>query len=103
MKDFGKFLKQAQQVQAKVAEMQAKLAEETVEASAGGGMVSVVMNGKQDVVSIKIDPEVVDPSDIEMLEDLVVAAMNEARSKVNELIRAEMGSITGGLSIPGLF
>ena len=89
MKDLGKLLKQAQQVQAKVAEMQAELALKTVEASAGGGMVTVVMNGKNEVVSMKIDPEVVDPGDVEMLEDLVIAALNEARSKVEEMIQNE--------------
>ena len=103
MKDLGKLLKQAQQVQAKVAEVQAGLAEKTVEATAGGGMVKVVMNGKHEIVSMKIDPEVVDPQDVEMLEDLVIAALNEARSEVDEMIRAEMSQITGGLPIPGLF
>jgi DNA-binding YbaB/EbfC family protein len=103
MKDIGKLLKQAQQVQAKVAEMQAELALKTVEASAGGGMVTVVMNGRNEVVSIKIDPEVVDPADVEMLEDLVIAALNEARSKVEEMIKNEMSAITGGLPLPGLF
>ncbi|MCK4350519.1 MAG: YbaB/EbfC family nucleoid-associated protein [Candidatus Krumholzibacteria bacterium] len=103
MKDLGKLLKQAQQVQAKVAEMQAELALKTVEASAGGGMVTVVMNGKNEVVSMKIDPEVVDPGDVEMLEDLVIAALNEARSKVEEMIQNEMSAITGGLPMPGLF
>lgn len=103
MKDLGKLLKQAQQVQAKVAEMQAELALKTVEASAGGGMVTVVMNGKNEVVSMKIDPEVVDPGDVEMLEDLVIAALNEARSKVEEMIQNEMSAITGGFPMPGLF
>ncbi len=103
MKDFGKLLKQAQQVQAKVADMQAELALKTVEASAGGGMVTVVMNGKNEVVSMKIEPEVVDPGDVEMLEDLVIAALNEARSKVEEMIQNEMSAITGGLPLPGLF
>ncbi len=103
MKDLGKLLKQAQQVQAKVAEMQAELALKTVEASAGGGMVTVVMNGKNEVVSMKIEPEVVDPGDVEMLEDLVIAALNEARSKVEEMIQNEMSAITGGLPLQGLF
>lgn len=103
MKDFGKLLKQAQQVQAKMAEIQAKLAEKTIEASAGGGMVKVVMNGRHEIVTISIDPEVVDPSDVEMLEELVVAAVNEARSRVDEMVKAEMSTLTGGLSIPGLF
>ena len=103
MKDLGKLLKQAQQVQAKMAEIQAKLAEKTIESSAGGGMVKVVMNGQHEVLSVKIDQEVVDPSDVEMLEDLVTAAVNEARAQVDEMIKAEMASITGGMTIPGLF
>jgi DNA-binding YbaB/EbfC family protein len=103
MKDLGKLMKQAQQVQERLAEMQARLAEKTVEASAGGGMVTVVMNGKHEVVSVKIDPEVVNPSDVEMLEELIIAALNEARTRVDELIRTEMSSLTGGLPIPGLF
>ncbi len=103
MKDMGKLLKQAQQMQERLAEMQARLAEKTVEASSGGGMVKAVMNGKHEVVSLKIDPEVVNPADVEMLEDLVVAALSEARTRVDDMIRNEMSSLTGGLPIPGLF
>jgi len=103
MKDFGKLLKQAQQVQAKMAEMQAALGEKRIEASSGGGMVTVVMNGRQEIVSLTIDPEVVDPQDVEMLEDLVIAAINEARAKVEELVKSEMSEITGGMPLPGLF
>jgi len=103
MKDLGKLLKQAQQVQAKMAEMQAALGEKRIEASSGGGMVTVVMNGRQEIVSLTIDPEVVDPQDVEMLEDLVMAAINEAKTKVEELVKSEMSSITGGLPLPGLF
>ncbi len=103
MKDIGKLLKHAQKVQSRMAEMQAELAEKTVEASSGGGMVKVVMNGAHEIVSVDIDPEVVDPSDVEMLEDLVAAAFNEARSRVDEMIKSEMSSITGGLPIPGMF
>jgi DNA-binding YbaB/EbfC family protein len=103
MKDFGKLLKQAQQVQAKIAEIQAQLAEKTVEASSGGGMIKVIMNGRNEVVSLKIDPEVVDPTDVEMLEDLVIAAVNEARSKVERMVKNEMSALTGGFPIPGLF
>ena len=90
-------------MQERLAEMQARLAEKTVEASSGGGMVKAVMNGKHEVVSLKIDPEVVNPSDIEMLEDLIVAALSEARTRVDDMIRNEMSSLTGGLPIPGLF
>lgn len=103
MKDIGKLLKQAQQMQTRMAEMQSKLAEKTVESSAGGGMVKVVMNGQHQIISMKIDPEVVDPGDVEMLEDLVIAAVNEARSEVDDMIKSEMSSLTGGLPIPGMF
>lgn len=103
MKDFRKLLKQAQQVQSQMAEMQEKLAKQTVETSAGGGMVTVVMNGQHEVVSITIDPEVVDPSDVEMLEDLIMAACNEARAKVDEMVKSAMSGLTGGIPIPGLF
>lgn len=103
MKDIGKLLKQAQQMQAKMAQVQAELAEKSVEASAGGGMVKVVMNGRHEVVSVTIDPEVVDPQDIEMLEDLVAAAVTEAASRIEEMVRDEMSSITGGIPLPGMF
>jgi DNA-binding YbaB/EbfC family protein len=103
MKDLGKLLKQAQEMQERLTEMQARLAEKTVEATSGGGMVKVVMNGKHEVVSLKIESEVVNPSDVEMLEDLVIAALNEARTRVDDMVRNEMSSLTGGLPIPGLF
>jgi hypothetical protein len=103
MKDIGKLLKQAQQMQSKMARMQEELADRTVEASAGGGMVKVVMNGKHEVVSVKIDPEVVDPGDVEMLEDLVAAAVTEAANQVEEMVRNEMSSLTGGMPLPGMF
>jgi DNA-binding YbaB/EbfC family protein len=103
MKDIGKLLKQAQQMQAKMAQMQAELAEKSVEASAGGGMVKVVMNGRHEVVSVSIDPEVVDPQDVEMLEDLVAAAVTEAANRVEEMVKDEMSSITGGMPLPGMF
>ena len=103
MKNLGKLMKQAQQMQAKMAEMQAGLAERRIEASAGGGMVTVVMSGAHEVVSVAIDPEVVDRDDVEMLEDLVAAAVNEARHQVDEMVREEMGKLTGGMPMPGLF
>jgi DNA-binding YbaB/EbfC family protein len=90
-------------MQAKMAQVQAELAEKSVEASAGGGMVKVVMNGRHEVVSVTIDPEVVDPQDIEMLEDLVAAAVTEAANRVEEMVRDEMSSITGGIPLPGMF
>ncbi len=103
MKDMGKLLKQAQQMQAKMAQMQAELAGKSVEASAGGGMVKVVMNGRHEVISVTIDPEVVDPQDVEMLEDLVAAAVTEAASRIEEMLKDGMSSITGGMGLPGMF
>ncbi|MCK5423634.1 MAG: YbaB/EbfC family nucleoid-associated protein [Thermodesulfobacteriota bacterium] len=102
MKNLGSIMKQAQKMQAQIAKIQEELAQKTVEASAGGGMVSVVANGKQEIVSIKIEPEVVDPKDVEMLQDLVVAAVNEALRKAQEMVAEEMSKVTGGLQIPGL-
>ncbi|HER43868.1 MAG TPA: YbaB/EbfC family nucleoid-associated protein, partial [Candidatus Eisenbacteria bacterium] len=90
-------------VQARMAEMQAQLAERRIEASAGGGMVTVVMSGAHEIVSVSIDPEVVDREDVEMLEDLVAAAVNEARRRVDEMVRDEMAQLTGGMPLPGLF
>lgn len=103
MGNMGKMMKQVQKMQADMARMQEELAERTVSATAGGGMVEVVANGKQEVQSIKIDPEAVDPEDVEMLEDLVLAAVNEALRQAQEMVAAEMGKITGNLKIPGLF
>ncbi len=95
-------LKQAQKMQKKMMESQEALAQQTVEASAGGGMVNVVMNGNQELISLKIEKEVVDPEDVEMLEDLIIAAVEEARQKVKEMVESEMSGLTGGLKIPGL-
>ena len=102
-KGFGNLLKQAQQMHTKIAQLQEEMAGKTVEASSGGGMVSIVMNGKQEVLSIRIDPEVVNREEIEMLQDLIAAAMNEAIRKSQEMMTEEMKKITGGLAIPGLF
>lgn len=90
------------QMQQKLAKIQEDLGNETVEATVGGGAVTVVMTGHQKVKSVKIQPEVVDPNDVEMLEDLVVAAVNEAVDKSHELATKRMGVLTGGLNIPGL-
>lgn len=98
----GDMMKQVQQMQQKMAELQAELEKTTVEGSSGGGMVKVVSNGKHEIVSVTIDPEVVDPDDIEMLQDLVAAAVNQAREKIQELQTEQMSSVTGGLNIPGL-
>jgi DNA-binding YbaB/EbfC family protein len=102
-KGFGSILKQAQQMHAKIAQLQEEMAGKTVEASAGGGMVNIVMNGKQQILSLRIDPEVVNREDIEMLQDLIAAAVNEAIRKSQEMMTEEMKKITGGLAIPGLF
>lgn len=102
MKGMGNMMKQAQKLQAKMLKMQEELAEKTVETSAGGGMISVVANGRQQIVSITIDKEVVDPEDVEMLQDLVLAAVNDALNKSQEMVAGEMGKITGGMNIPGL-
>jgi len=105
VKGIGELVRQAQKIQAQMAKVQEEMAMKTVEGSAGGGMVIVVANGKQEIMSIKIDPEVVDPNDIEMLQDLVVAAANDALKKAQEMITSEMSKLTGGLNLnlPGLF
>jgi DNA-binding YbaB/EbfC family protein len=102
MKNMGKMMKQAQQLQAKMMKMQEELAERTVEGSAGGGMIKAVANGKQQVVSITIEEEVVDPDDVEMLQDLILAAVNDALNRSQEMVSSEMGKLTGGMNIPGL-
>jgi DNA-binding YbaB/EbfC family protein len=102
-KGFGNLLKQAQQMHAKISQLQEEMAGKTVEGSSGGGMVNIVMNGKQEILSVRIDPEVVNREDIEMLQDLIAAALNEAIRKSQEMMQEEMKKVTGGLSIPGLF
>ncbi len=96
-------MKQAQKMQAKMAEIQEELADKVVEATSGGGMVKVLANGRQEILSIQIEPDVVDPEDVEMLQDLVVAAVNDALRKSQEMMAEEMKKLTGGMSIPGLF
>lgn len=102
MKGMGKMMKQAQQLQSRMLKLQEELAEKTVETTSGGGMVKVVANGKQQVVSIQIEKEVVDPDDLEMLQDLILAAINDALIKSQEMISGEMSKLTGGMNIPGL-
>ncbi|MCJ8501946.1 YbaB/EbfC family nucleoid-associated protein [Desulfatitalea alkaliphila] len=102
MKGMGNMMKQAQKLQSKMMKLQEELADKTVETSAGGGMVRVVANGRQQVVSIAIDKEVVDPEDVEMLQDLVLAAVNDALAKAQEMVAAEMGKLTGGFTVPGM-
>jgi DNA-binding YbaB/EbfC family protein len=101
-KGMGDMMKQVAKMQRKMEEIQKELAEKTVEGSAGGGMVIVTANGNQDIVSIKIEKEVVNPDDVEMLEELVLSAVNQAREKAAELQSQSMGALTGGLNIPGL-
>jgi len=96
------FMRQAQELQAKLAKAQAELAEATIEASSGGGAVKVTVNGQQQVLSVKISPEAIEPDDVEMLEDLVMTAVNEALAKAQEMAAKRMGKLTGGLNIPGL-
>ncbi len=93
-------MKQAQQMQERVKKLQEEAGAKTVEASSGGGMVTVIANGRQEVLSIKIDPSVVDPKDIEMLQDLVTAAVNEALRKSQDLMKEEMGKLTAGMGLP---
>jgi hypothetical protein len=102
MKDMGKMMKQAQQLQSKMLKIQEEMAEKTVETTSGGGMVKVVANGRQQVLSIQIEKEVVDPDDVEMLQDLILAAINDALIKSQEMASEEMSKLTGGLNIPGL-
>lgn len=102
-KGMGNLMKMAQQAQKQMAKLQEELADKTIEASAGGGMISAVVNGKQELISIRIEKDVVDPEDVEMLQDLVVAAVNEALRKAQEMISGEMSKITGGMNIPGMF
>ena len=102
MTNIGNIMKQAQKVQERIAEVQRDLINKKVEASSGGGMVTVTANGRQEILSIKIDPSVVNMQDVEVLEDLVLAAVNEALRKSQEIITEEMSKVTGGIKIPGL-
>ncbi len=102
MKNMNTMMKQAQKLQKKMLKTQQELTTKTVEASAGGGMVKVIANGGQKIESITLEKEIVDPEDVEMLQDLVLAAVNDALNKSQEMVSAEMGKLTGGLNIPGL-
>ena len=99
----GNIMKQAQQMQARIARVQQELETREVEATAGGGMVTARVNGKQQVLDLKIEKDVVDPEDVEMLQDLVLAAVNEAVKKSQDMIQEEMSKVTGGMNIPGMF
>jgi hypothetical protein len=103
MKNLGNIMNQAKKIQAQLAQIQEEAANKTVEASSGGGMVAVTANGRQEILSIKIEPEVVNPDDVEMLQDLIQAAVNDALRKSQEMVSGEMAKVTGGLKIPGLF
>lgn len=102
MKGMGNLMKQAQKLQSKMLRLQEELAEKTVETTSGGGMVKVIANGRQQIVSIQIEKEVIDPDDVEMLQDLILAAINDALAKSQEMVSGEMSKLTGGVNIPGL-
>jgi hypothetical protein len=103
MAGLGDIMKQAQRLKAEMDRLQAEAATKRVEGSAGGGMVTVVANGKGDLLSVKIDPEVARGEDLEMLQDLIVAAANDALRRARELLAQEVSRLTGGLNLPGLF
>ncbi len=100
--NFQNIMKQAQKLQEKMAKVQEELASKTVEASSGGGMVTAVVNGKFELVGIRIEKDVVNPEDVDMLQDLIVAAVNEGIRKAQEMAQAEMSKVTGGLKLPGM-
>ncbi len=102
MKDLHDLVRQAQEIQERMAKLQEELGGRTVEATAGGGMVTVVMNGRQEIVSIRIEKEVVVPDDVELLQDLVRGAVNEAYSRSRKLMAEEIAKVTGGMNLPGL-
>lgn len=100
MKNLGNLMKQAQQMQAKMAEMQAAMAEMEVTGAAGAGMLQITLNGKFELKKVKIDPSLVDPNDVEVLEDLILAAFNDAKAKAEAAMSEEMAKLTGGLNLP---
>ncbi len=102
-KGLSGMIKQAQKMQQQMAKLQEEAGNKTVEASSGGGMVTAVVNGKQQLLSLKLEEEVVDPEDIEMLQDLIVAAVNEAIKQSQDMVSSEMAQLTGGMKMPGLF
>ena len=102
MKGMGNLMKQAQKLQSKMLKLQEELADKTVETTSGGGMVKVVANGKQQVISIEIEKEVVDPDDVDMLQDLILAAVNDALTKSQDMVSSEMSKLTGGMNVPGM-
>lgn len=103
MKNMGNMMKQVQKLQKQMQKAQEELKEKTVEGTAGGGMVTVVANGHKEILEVKIKPEAVDPDDVEMLQDMVLVAMNNALKQVDDLVQQDMGKYTGGMNLPGLF
>ncbi|MBZ2170434.1 YbaB/EbfC family nucleoid-associated protein [Nitratidesulfovibrio sp. SRB-5] len=103
MRGMNDLLRQAQVMQTKMSKLQAEMADRTLEATSGGGMVKVTVTGKQEVKAIVIDPKAVDPNDVEMLQDLVLTAVNEGLRQAKDMMEKEMGALTGGLKMPGLF
>ena len=103
MKNMSGLMKQAQKLQSKMQEMQEELGKRTVSAQAGGGMVEAVVSGRQELLSLRIDPEVANPEDVDMLQDLILAAVNEALERSRQMVSQEMGKLTGGFQIPGMF
>jgi DNA-binding YbaB/EbfC family protein len=101
--NMNNLLKQAQKLQKQIEETKEEIEKKTVEASSGGGAVTAVVNGKKELIDIQIKKEVVDPDDVEMLQDLIIAAINEAINKANEMMESEMAKVTGGFNMPGLF
>jgi DNA-binding YbaB/EbfC family protein len=100
MKNLGNMLKEAQKLQSKMAEMQAKLADTEISGAAGAGLVKVTLNGKGEMRAIKIDPSLAEPGEIEVLEDLIVAACNDAKTRLEAHLQEEMGKLTGGMNLP---
>jgi len=103
MGNMGNMMKKVQKLQEEMGKLQEELKTRTLDATAGGGVVKVVINGEKQLLSVKIDPAAVDPEDTEMLEDLILAAVNEAIKKVDDMMAQEMGKLTGGLKLPGMF
>ncbi len=103
MKNLAGLMKQAQKLQSKMAEMQAEVGNRTITAQAGGGMVEAEVNGRLELVRLRIDPEVATPDDVDMLQDLILAAVNEALNRAREMMAQEMAKLTGGMQIPGMF
>ena len=101
--DMNQIMKQAQQFQQKLGEMQGELAQKQVTSTVGGGMVTATVNGKHELIGLKIEKEVIDPNDSDMLQDLIVAAVNDAMKQAQDMIQSEMAKLTGGIKIPGLF